>query len=114
MTTDLSVGPSSYAPGGFVQFGRYSNGKVAIQVVDGDEVLYTASVNLSPYGAPDPDDEHVWLKGWSENKGVPKALEKAGICKRTGTTWQTGLVFAELAKLSDKVLAILYPQEVET
>jgi len=42
---------------------------------------------------------HVWLKGWSENQGVPEALEAAGLVELTGETWPTGFVEAQEAKL---------------
>jgi hypothetical protein len=44
-------------------------------------------------------DDHVLLKGWSENEGVPEALVKAGIVELTGRQVPTGHCFAEEAKL---------------
>lgn len=44
-------------------------------------------------------ENHVWLKGWGTNVGVPEAMEKAGLVELTGTTWPTGFCEAQEAKL---------------
>jgi len=70
-----------------LHFGQYDDKSVAIQAVSLEqEPLFTATVCLD-----EPAKEgHVFLKGWSENEGVPEALVKAGVVKLTGRTVQTG------------------------
>ena len=81
--------------------GRYGNGRIAVQLKCPDgEPLCTATVNL-------PDDSikdgYVFLKGWSENEGLPEALEEAGMVKLTGRKVATGFVYAQEAELLIKV-----------
>lgn len=96
----LTIGGAKYFSGGEVSFAKYGvDDTVAIMINDPHtgERLAVASVNLEEADLPSP--KHVWLKGWSENEGVPEALEKAGIIKRTGETKQTGFCQAELAEI---------------
>lgn len=83
--TRLIVGPSKHCRGGYIRFGLYGSGEYAMQVVHEElgEVEGTATVSLLPYGAPDPRPG-LWLKGWSENIGLPEALVEAGIVTLTG------------------------------
>jgi hypothetical protein len=77
-------------------FAKYSNGSMAIiGYSEFGEPLFTATVALSQL----PPEGHIFLKGWSENEGIPEALEKAGIVKLTGRTIPTGYVEAVEAKL---------------
>jgi len=79
-----------------LQFAKYGNGSTAIRAVTLDgEPSFVATVALDEL----PPAGHVFLKGWSENEGIPEALEKAGIVKRTGRTIMTGYVEAEEAQL---------------
>ena len=59
------------------------------------EPLFKATVNL----LLPPRKGHVWLKGWSENEGIPQALADAGIVELTGTHAQTGHASADEACL---------------
>jgi hypothetical protein len=79
-----------------LRFGHYQNGSVAIQgdSLDG-QPLFVATVALDEK----PPENHIFLKGWSENKGIPEALVKAGIVELTGRTVPTGYVKALEAKL---------------
>ena len=61
-----------------------------------DQQTYTVCLWDPP---PPLREGHVWLKGWSENEGVPEALEEAGLVELTGETWPTGYVEAQEAKL---------------
>lgn len=85
-------------------FGRYGNGRTAIMLQDPhtEEPMATATVNL-------PEAQiaagHVFLKGWSENEGIPEALEKAGVVKLTGDFVPTGFTAADVAKLLVEVPA---------
>lgn len=98
--TNLKVGPAKYFTSGTVEFAKYGNGETAI-IINGaeGERLAVATVNMEGSLAKAPGPKHVWLKGWSENEGIPEALEKAGILKRTGETFPAGYVHAELAEM---------------
>jgi len=85
-----------------LNFGRYGNGSIAIQAFQGGEPMFVATVALGEL----PPQGHVFLKGWSENEGVPQALEKAGIIKLTGRKIPTGYVEAEEAKLMEAAIAL--------
>ena len=78
-----------------LRFGRYGNGSTAIQAFQGAEPMFVATVALDEM----PKKGHVFLKGWSENEGVPQALERAGIVMLTGRKIPTGYVEAEEAEL---------------
>lgn len=106
MSNPLEVGPAKHGHfrGGLIQFGYYGNGETAITVLRNGEREAVATVNLEDYGVEAPAD-HVWLKGWSENKGIPEALEEAGIVELTGETVPAGYATAQLGKLTDKAIA---------
>lgn len=77
-------------------FGHYADGSPAIQGISlHGEPIFTATVALDEI----PPDNHVFLKGWSENEGVPESLAKAGIIELTGRKIPTGFCEAEEAKL---------------
>ena len=81
-----------------VNLGEYDNGRTAIMLNDPDtgEPLAKATVNL-----PEAQLEagQVFLKGWSENEGIPQSLEKAGVVKLTGKVVSVGFVTAQVAEL---------------
>ena len=77
-------------------FRKYPNGTQAITGTSPvGEPLFTATVALDEK----PDEGCVFLKGWSENEGIPEALVKAGVVELTGKTVQTGYCEAIEAKL---------------
>ena len=77
-------------------FNFYDNGSTAITGTSLEgEPLFTATVALDET----PPPGHVFLKGWSENEGIPEALVAAGIVELTGKTIQTGYSEAQEAKL---------------
>jgi len=79
-----------------LHFSKYGNGSIAIQALSlSGEPEFVATVALDEL----PSENHVFLKGWSENEGIPEALEKAGIVKRTGRKIPTGYCEAEEALL---------------
>lgn len=79
-----------------LQFGKYQNSSTAIQAFSlYGEPEFTATVALDEK----PKEGFVFLKGWSENEGVPNALEKAGIVELTGRKLPNGYCEAEEAKL---------------
>ena len=99
--TRLQVGRAKYMPAGLVNFAEYESGETVIEIVDKKGTqLYVATVALVPYGAPHPGENCVWLKGWSENEGVPEALAGAGIVILTGHTCSSDLVTAQHALLT--------------
>ena len=95
-------GPTPYMEAATVRITDYSaDNSVALVANPGtpDQQIYT--VCLAESGAPIRNN-HVWLKNWSENIGVPEALVKAGLVELTGETWQTGFVNAVEAKLLEE------------
>jgi len=77
-------------------FGNYGDGSPAIQAISlMGEPMFTATVALDEK----PAEGCVFLKGWSENEGVPDALVKAGIVEFTGRKVKTGYCEAIEAKL---------------
>lgn len=81
-----------------LKFSTYDLAGTTIQAVDPatGEPVFTATVKL-------PGERItagcVFLKGWSENEGIPEALVKAGVVELTGRTAQTGFAEAIEAKL---------------
>lgn len=76
--------------------GEYPNGTLAISATTlQGEPQFTATVALDEI----PAEGCVFLKGWSENEGIPEALVKAGIVELTGRTIPTGYCEAVEAKL---------------
>jgi len=104
----LRVGATRYLPSGIIRFDQYRSGETAIEVVDQHgEAQYVATVALVPYGAPHPGEYGVWLKGWSENEGVPEALAAAGVVTLTGRRHPTGFCEAQHAYLTERARAAL-------
>jgi hypothetical protein len=99
LNTRIAVPPASFAPASTLYVGRYGNGRTALLLgVDG-QVEVKATVNV-----PELEDlprDHVLLKGWSENEGVPEALVAAGAVELTGDTVATGRVAAQMARLTE-------------
>jgi hypothetical protein len=103
----LRVGPAKYAPPGMVRFLKYQTGETAVQIIKADgEPLYIATVALVGYGLPHPGPNSLWLKGWSENAGVPEALQAAGIVRLTGRTCSNGFVTAQHAELTERARTV--------
>lgn len=79
-----------------LNFRKYGNGSPAITATSLDgEPMFTATVALDEK----PADGCVFLKGWSENEGIPEALVKAGVVELTGGGVETGYCLAIEAKL---------------
>jgi hypothetical protein len=101
------VGPTRFAPDGGdeVVFSFYqADGSISIRVHDNGEPLFVATTCLNGYGHTPPEG-YVWLKGWSENEGVPAALAASGWVVLTGETMPAGRAAAQLARLTDKAHA---------
>jgi hypothetical protein len=100
---------------GQIYLSRYSNMEIALLIVEGDsdEDDYSAAT-VALVDARHVGPTHVWLKGWSENVGVPESLEAAGLVRLTGETCPTGFAHAQLAEvlppLSRSIAAYLKKQ----
>ena len=91
------VGKTKYSNKSVLEQRLYADGTLAIRGTNPDDGLpnFTATVWLET----PPSDGCVWLKGWSENEGVPEALVAAGVVKLTGRKQASGFVDAVEAKL---------------
>lgn len=102
------AGPTKFGSVGRVHVGRYGiGGPLALVLVDpenGEQILI-ATVNM--VHNPLEDRRSVWMKGWSENEGVPKAFVDAGVIELTGNVVTAGYAFAEKARLTDRFYASL-------
>lgn len=79
-----------------LEFGKYGNGSIAIRATTlNGEPQFCATVAVEPL----PAAGCVFLKGWSENEGIPEALVKAGIVELTGRKVTNGFCEAVEAKL---------------
>ena len=98
----LRVGAAQWTIPGILRFARYQSGEIAIEILtpEGEQQL-VATVALVPYGAPRPGEYGLWLKGWSENEGVPEALVQAGVVTLTGRKHRTGHAEALHAELTE-------------
>lgn len=109
LKTQLKVGRALYMDGGFISVGFYqANGETALRIVsDQDEPLAMATVCLASVKqqVPVAFPEHVWLKGWGENEGIPEALEDAGLVELTGMKCPTGFSEAVLARVLEPLAA---------
>lgn len=88
--------------GRLVVKGFYAGGGVALGVNSDRGPECTATVNMVDHPLPAGE---VWLKGWSENKGVPEALEASGAVKLTGRVAAAGFESAQHAELLFEVPA---------
>ena len=79
-----------------VQWGRYPNGRVALQLVDEDGPVVVATVNV-PEADLGPDE--VCIKDYAENAGVLDLLVLMGVVAPTGRRIPTGFVDVPVARL---------------
>lgn len=81
-----------------LSFGQYENGRVAMTLTDSvnGEMIAKATTNL-------PDEElganEVFIKDYSENKGMLAALQSAGVVEPTGRSVQSGYVSIPVCRL---------------
>ena len=99
---------------GQIYLSPYSNMEIALLIAEpGNEDEYSAATGAL-VDARHVGPTHVWLKGWSENVGVPEGLEAAGLVRLTGETCPTGFAHAQLAEvlppLSRSIAAYLKKQ----
>lgn len=79
-----------------VQWGRYPNGRVALQLVDEEGPVATATVNV-PEAELAADE--VWINDYAENVGVLHLLVLMGVVEPTGRRIPTGFVDVPVARL---------------
>ncbi len=79
-----------------VQWGRYPNGRVAIQLVNEEGPVATATVNV-PEAELGPDE--VCIKDYAENAGVLDLLVMMGVATPTGRCVPVGHTEAPVARL---------------
>lgn len=105
----LPVGPSRFGGSGWVEFGRYFNGALAITVraapTRNSEVECKATVCLDQMGCELGENE-VWIKTWSENVGVAEALVAAGVIELTGRAHTFGRNGGEVTALHARLTPI--------
>ena len=85
------------------EFARYDNGRLAIKMVETDEMPYaTLTVNM-------PNDflaeDEVFIKDWAENEEMVLALLEQGWLEYTGREVQAGFAIAKVAHLAGPLLA---------
>jgi hypothetical protein len=81
-----------------VQKCQYGNGRPALQLIDANDgdPIATATVNLPDVPA---GPNEVFIKDYSENEGMLKALTDAGVIKPTGDSVRSGFVTVPRAEL---------------
>lgn len=80
-----------------VEFRKYQNGRTALELICEDgSPMAVATVNIPEVPI---NEHHVFVKDWSENEGMAKALTDAGYIKPTGHLQKTGHVHAVIAEL---------------
>jgi hypothetical protein len=97
-------------------FGRYGNGRLALQLYTHDgEPFATVSVNLP--GDQLYTDADMFVKDWSENEQVVQTLVKEGWLVRTGRSGRSGFVMVPVMNLAGPLLDwydTLSKEEVES
>ncbi len=80
----LNVGGYEYTEVYFVA-GQYGDGSLAIQCYEMDDPtpVTAVTVNLAAYTSP-PEEGCVFVKDYSENRGIAASLQEAGLIEPTG------------------------------
>ena len=78
--------------------GRYSNGRVALELIDADdgEGIATATVNIPEESL---NEGEAFIKDYSENEGMLAWLIKNKLAEDTGRRVQSGWVQCPVVKL---------------
>lgn len=85
----------------------YMDGHMALTGHAGEEEWFVATVNIGHFQSGHARGVgEVWLKGWSENAGVPEALVKAGVVRLLENEAQAGYGNAKLALVSDDIVTM--------
>ena len=100
--TNLEVGPAKHTHGGKIGIAFYSDGDAIALTIESDRgVEAKATVNMPEIDLP---ANHIILKNWSENEGIPEALEKAGLVELTDKGVDNGFIVAPIAKMKEPLL----------
>ena len=95
-----------------VQKRQYENDRPALQLVDAEDgsPIAKATVNLpdTPAGP-----NQVFVKDWSENAGILRALTEAGVVKPTGETVRSGFVDVAVCELQPPFRDVSHAERVE-
>ena len=87
-----------------LQFGRYTNGRLAISLYDVDDKPFaTATINVP---AMPLAQNQVLIKDYDENEGLLEALDNAGLVRTTGVRCRLGFVQADVCHLLSAAPAI--------
>lgn len=97
----VQIQAKHYCGTALLRGGYYGDGTLAIEGVNPEtqELLFVATVRMPEL----PAKGCVWLNGWSENEGIPEALEAAGIVELTGRTQEAGHCHAVEARLLKEI-----------
>lgn len=71
--------------------GRYSNGRVALTLVDEEDGGPVAVATINVPEIPLRDNE-AFIKNYSENAGILNVLKRAGVIRKTGEMYQKDYV----------------------
>ena len=84
-----------------IRIEKYRSGGICLRLISETEPHRGESAAVATVNIPDaPAPEgHAWMKGWSENEGIPEALEAAGVIKLLPTFQPTGFARAQLAQI---------------
>ena len=95
MTVELH---SKYMHGNYtIEIVEYAMGGNCVRITDvSDGCLEATATVCIPEEPPPPG--HVWLKGWSENEGLPEALAAAGVVELLPQLHRCGHAYAQLAR----------------
>lgn len=83
-----------------LRWGRYSNGRLALQLREADTGAPVATASVHVPEAALAADELV-IKNYSENAGILGALVEAGVVAPTGRSVRVGMVMAPVARVLD-------------
>lgn len=101
MNTNLKIGAAQYTKGGTIGISFYEGGAIALTINSEIGVEAKATVNIPEIELP---KDHVILKNWSENRGIPEAMVKSGLVELTGESVDNGFVQAPIAKMKPELL----------
>lgn len=84
-----------------ITFGRYSNGRLAIQLMTDEGPMATATVNVPEASLP---ENYVCIKDYSENEGMLSALIEAGVVEQATCRILSGHVQIPVCRLTDDAI----------
>ena len=81
-----------------VEKGEYQNGRPALQLIDANDGAPVATATVNMPGV-DLEENHVFIKDYSENEGMLDALVHARIVEDTGIRMPSGFIQLPLCRL---------------